>query len=86
MGSVEVVLDEPIGQLVIEILQVCAGIALTDEFVLECAIEPLTDSVVLRSLDPAPPVHQLQVLDRRLEVLVELRSVVRLDMRDLPTK
>ena len=59
MRPTEVVLDEPIGESLVEYLGIGKRIPFGNEFLLERAIKALADGVVLGRLCPTPPVLEL---------------------------
>lgn len=79
----EVVLNEPLGQVPIEGHRIVRHLPHGQEFVLECAVEPFIDSVVLGRLDPRPVVLKTERLTGRVEVPVELAAIVGLDIFDV---
>ena len=85
MGTMEIELNEPIGQFFVEHIGIAVPVSHPDELLLERAIEPLADSIVLRCPDAAPPVLDVELPRRQIEGRVEFRSIVRLDVHHLTT-
>jgi len=79
-----VVLDQPVGQLLVEFVGVLAEVPPCKELLLEGPVKALVGWVVLRCPGSGPEVWQLQVLEVIVEMLMELGPVVRVDVPDVP--
>lgn len=85
MGAIEVVLDEPVRQFLVEGCRILIHVSAGNELFLERTIESFAHCVVLGRLRSTPPMGELQFSDGLFEVLVEFAAVVGLDVDQLPT-
>jgi hypothetical protein len=86
VGSPEVILHQPLGQVAVENHGLGRHIAEADELVLQRPVEPLVERMVLGCFDPGPAMRRAESLAGYLKVAVELRSVISLNILNLTVK
>ncbi len=86
MRSAEVVFDEPFGQPPVELNSVRQHVAQTEKLILERAVEPFIDRIVLGGLGPRPVMLKVQSLAGVFEMPVKLAAVVSLTFSILPSR
>jgi len=86
MGPSEVVLHQPLGQVVVEDRGISRHVSEADEFVLQRPVKSLVDRIVLGRFDPGPVMLKVELLAGCLKVEVELGSIVSLNILNLAVK
>jgi hypothetical protein len=86
VGPPAVVLHQPLHQALVEDRRISRHMAETAELLLHSPLEPVVDRMVLGRGDPGPVMFTVELLAGGLEVAVQFRSVVSLNILDFAVK